>query len=294
PFVAGVYAGKVRALINDKGEKVKQAGPSTPVEVLGLSGVPEAGDSFMVVSDERRARQISAQRSEKQRQEHLRKSSRLRLDDLYTRIQQEGVKELNIVIKADVQGSVEALREALEKLSTDEVRLVVLQGAVGGITESDVMLASASNAIILGFNVRPTPKVMELAEREGVDIRLYTVIYEAIGDIKAAMEGLLEPVMEEKVLGRAEVRKLYHISRLGTVAGCYVTHGVILRNAEARVLRDERVIYQGKIASLRRFKEDVPEVQAGYECGIMLEKFNDLKEGDIIEPFQIEKIARKL
>lgn len=294
PLVAGLQAGKVRALINDKGKKVTAAGPSTPVEVLGLSGVPEAGDTFVVVSDERRARQISAHRSEKQREEFLRKSARVSLEDLYSQIQEGAVKELNIVIKADVQGSVQALREALEKLSTSEVKLVIIQGGVGGITEGDVMLASASNALIIGFNVRPTPKVMELAEREGVEIRLYTIIYEVISDMKAALEGLLEPETREKVLGRAEVRETFIVSRVGTIAGCYVTNGVIPRNAEARLIRDNIIVYQGKIASLRRFKEDVSEVQAGYECGIALEKFNDIKEGDIIEPFLVEKVARKL
>jgi translation initiation factor IF-2 len=209
-------------------------------------------------------------------------------------IKEGEVKELNVLIKADVQGSAQAVRDTLEKQSTSEVRLRVIQGAVGGITESDVMLASASNAIIIGFNVRPTPKASELAEREGVDVRLYTIIYDLVGDIRAALEGLLEPEMAEHIMGRAEVRETYHIPRIGVVAGCYVTEGTVTRNAECRLLRDDVVVYQGRIASLRRFKEDVHEVNSGYECGIGLERFADLKRGDIIEPFVREQVAKKL
>jgi translation initiation factor IF-2 len=293
-FVVGMHYGRVRALLNDRGEKIQEAGPATPVEVLGLSGVPLAGDLFQVVADEKKARQIALIRQERQREEHIQRTSRVTLEDLYRQIKEGEVKELNVLIKADVQGSVQAVRDTLEKLSTSEVRLRVIQGGVGGITESDVMLASASNAIVIGFNVRPTPKARELAEREGVDIRLYTIIYDLIADVKAALEGLLEPEFVEHILGRAEVREIFNIPRVGVVAGCYVTEGAIARNAECRLLRDNVVVYQGRIASLRRFKEDVQEVSSGYECGIGLDRFADVKRGDIIEPFVREQVAKKL
>jgi translation initiation factor IF-2 len=293
-FVVGMHYGRVRALLNDRGEKLQEAGPATPVEVLGLSGVPLAGDVFQVVADEKKARQIATLRQQRQREEHIQRTARVTLEDLYRRIKEGEVKELNVLIKADVQGSVQAVRDTLEKLSTNEVRLRVIQGAVGGITESDVMLASASNAIIIGFNVRPTPKARELAEREGVDVRLYTIIYDLIADVKAALEGLLEPEFVEHVLGRAEVRETFNIPRVGVIAGCYVTEGTINRNAECRLLRDNVVVYQGRIASLRRFKEDVAEVSSGYECGVALDRFSDIKRGDIIEPFVREQVAKKL
>lgn len=293
-FVVGMHYGRIRALLNDRGEKISEAGPATPVEVIGLSGVPLAGDLFQVVADERKARQIAIVRQQRQREEHIQRTSRVTLEDLYRQIKEGEVKELNVLIKADVQGSAQAVRDALEKLSTSEVRLRVIQGAVGGITESDVMLASASNAIIIGFNVRPTPKARELTEREGVDVRLYTIIYDLIADVKAALEGLLEPEVAEHIMGRAEVRETFHIPRIGVVAGCYVIEGTITRNAECRLLRDEVVVYQGRIGSLRRFKEDVHEVHSGYECGIGLDRFNDIKRGDIIEPFVREQVAKKL
>src|SRR5215510_5890602 len=293
-FVVGMHYGRIRALLNDRGEKIPEAGPATPVEVIGLSGVPQAGDLFQVVADEKKARQIATLRQQRQREEHIQRTARVTLEDLYRQIKEGEVKELNVLIKADVQGSVQAVRDTLEKLSTAEVRLRVIQGAVGGITESDVMLASASNAIIIGFNVRPTPKARELAEREVVDIRLYTIIYDLIGNVKAALEGLLEPEVAEHIMGRAEVRETYHIPRIGVVAGCYVTEGTVTRNAECRLLRDDVVVYQGRIASLRRFKEDVHEVSSGYECGIGLERFADIKRGDIIEPFVREQVAKKL
>ncbi|MBI3325423.1 MAG: translation initiation factor IF-2 [Nitrospinae bacterium] len=293
-FVVGMHYGRIRALLNDRGAKIQDGAPATPVEVVGLSGVPLAGDAFRVAADERKARQISALRRQRQREESMQRTSRVTLEDLYRRIQKGEVKELHTIIKADVQGSVQAVRDTLEKLSTSEVRLRLIQGAVGGITESDVMLASASNAIIIGFNVRPTPKARELAEREGVDIRLYTVIYDLIADVRGALEGLLEPEITERVLGRAEVRETFTIPRIGTVAGCYVTEGMIPRNAECRLLRENVVAYHGRITSLRRFKEDVQEVAGGYECGIVLERFNDLKRGDVIEPFVREKVAKKL
>jgi translation initiation factor IF-2 len=293
-FVVGMHYGRIRALLNDRGEKIPEAGPATPVEVIGVSGVPLAGDRFQVVGDEKKARQIATLRQQRRREEHIQRTSRVTLEDLYRQIKEGEVKELNVLIKADVQGSAQAVRDTLEKQSTSEVRVRVIQGAVGGITESDVMLASASNAIIIGFNVRPTPKASELAEREGVDVRMYTIIYDLIGDVRAALEGLLEPEVAEHIMGRAEVRETYHIPRIGVVAGCYVTEGTVTRNAECRLLRDEVVVYQGRIASLRRFKEDVHEVSSGYECGIGLERFADIKRGDIIEPFVREQVAKKL
>jgi len=293
-FVVGTHYGRTRALLNDHGEKIIEAGPATPVEVIGVSGVPLAGDLFQVVADEKKARQIATLRQQRRREEHMQRTSRITLEDLYRQIKEGEVKELNLLIKADVQGSAQAVRDTLEKQSTSEVRVRVIQGAVGGITESDVMLASASNAIIIGFNVRPTPKASELAEREGVDVRLYTIIYDLIGDVRAALEGLLEPEVAEHIMGRAEVRETYHIPRIGVVAGCYVTEGTITRNAECRLLRDDVVVYQGRIASLRRFKEDVHEVSSGYECGMGLERFADIKRGDIIEPFVREQVAKKL
>ncbi|HZC00337.1 MAG TPA: translation initiation factor IF-2, partial [Gammaproteobacteria bacterium] len=293
-FVVGVHYGRIRALLNDRGEKIQEVGPATPVEVTGLSGVPLAGDAFQVVTDEKKARQIATLRQQRQREEHIQRTSRVTLEDLYRQIKEGEVKELNVLLKSDVQGSAQAVRDALERLSTSEVRLRVIQGAVGGITESDVMLASASNAIIIGFNVRPTPKANELAEREGVDLRLYTIIYDLIADVKAALEGLLEPEVAEHIMGRAEVRETFHIPRVGVIAGCYVTEGTITRNADCRLLRDNIVVYQGRIGSLRRFKEDVHEVHSGYECGIGLDRFSDIKRGDIVEPFVRERVAKKL
>jgi translation initiation factor IF-2 len=295
-FVVGPFSGKVRALVADTGAKVQEAGPSMPVEVIGLPGVPSAGDSFVVVSDERVAREIAESRMSKQRTAELAAgASRVTLDDLYARIKEGDVKELSLVIKSDVQGSAEALSDAVEKLPSGPIKLQVIHRGVGGITESDVLLASASRAIIIGFNIRPEPKAAALAEREGVDIRLYTVIYDALADIKAAMEGMLEPTLKERVLGRAEVRQVFTISKVGTIAGCYITEGTITRqNSGVRVIRDHVMVYQGKLASLRRFKDDVREVQQGYECGIGIENFSDLKTGDILEVFTVDKIAGKL
>lgn len=289
-FIAGLNYGKVRALINDRGKKIKEAGPSTPVEVLGLSGVPLAGDSFVVVSDERKARQIGILRQTKQREEGLAKTSKVTLEDLYTQIQKGDIKELNILIKGDTHGSVQALKDSLEKLSTKDIILKVVHGAVGGITESDVMLSSASNAIIIGFNVRPTPKASEFLEKEKLDMRIYTVIYDAINDVKAAIKGLLEPKFKERVIGRAEIREVFNIPKIGPIAGSHVTQGIIKRGSETRLLRDNVIIYQGRIESLKRFKEDANEVQSGYECGIGIENFQDIKVGDIIETFFYEKV----
>ena len=294
PFVCGGNYGRVRAMMDEKGRKVEAAGPSTPVEILGLQGVPEAGSSFVAVTDEATARQVAEHRRGKQREADLVKTAKVSLEDLYQQIQAGDVKELRVVIKADVQGSVEALTEALTRLSTDEVRLNVLHASVGGITESDVLLASASNAVVIGFNVRPESKATEVAEREGVDVRLYTVIYDALNDVRDAMEGLLEPTVREKTVGRAEVRQVFSIPSAGVVAGSFVTDGKITRNAAVRLVRDHVVVYTGKIASLRRFKEDAREVQSGYECGIGLENYQDVKAGDVIEAYETERVARRL
>ncbi len=294
-LLSGVHVGKVRALIDDSGRRIQAAGPSTPVEVIGFSEVPSAGDVFTIVEDEKRARQIAMARFQKQRSIEIAKAKKLTLDELYTKIKEGQIKELNIIIKGDVQGSVEALKDALENITHSEVKVKVIHTSVGGINESDVMLATASNAIIIGFNVRPETKASQTAEKEGVDIRLYNVIYEAIEDVKKALEGMLEPTLKEKVLGRAEVRQLFPVSRLGTIAGCYVVDGYVSRSCDGiRVLRDNIVVYEGKLSTLRRFKDDVKEVQTGYECGILIENFNDLKVGDILENYIIEKIAAKL
>jgi translation initiation factor IF-2 len=294
-FLAGVHAGKVRALIDETGKRLKEAGPSTPVEVIGFPEVPLAGDIFIAVEDEKRARQIALARQQKQRLADLAKMKKLTLDELYAKIKEGEIRELNLIIKGDVQGSVEAIKEALESITHPQVKVKVIHSSAGGINESDIMLATASNAIIIGFNVRPELKASHVAEKEGVDIRLYNVIYDAIEDVKKALEGLLEPTLKEKIIGRAEVRQLFPISRVGTVVGCYVLDGFMSRAVDGiRVVRDNIVIYDGKIASLRRFKEDIKEVQAGYECGILIENFNDIKVGDILENYVIEKIATKL
>jgi translation initiation factor IF-2 len=292
--VCGTHYGRVRAMMDDRGRKVTDASPSAPVEILGLSGVVEAGDTIVVVGDETKARQVAEHRQAKEREAEMAKTSKVSLDDLYQQIQAGDVKDLRVVLKADVHGSVEALAEALQRLSTDEVRLVVLHGSVGGIIESDVLLASASNAIVIGFNVRPETKAAALAMREGVDIRLYTVIYDAVNDVRDALEGLLEPTEREKTIGRAEVRQTFTISGLGMIAGCAVVEGKITRGARARLLRDHVVIYTGRASSLRRFKDDVREVASGYECGIGLENYQDMKVGDVIEAYDVERVARRL
>ncbi|HET6514728.1 MAG TPA: translation initiation factor IF-2 [Thermodesulfovibrionales bacterium] len=294
-FLAGTNVGKVRALIDDTGKRIHEAHPSTPVEVIGFSDVPTAGDTFFAVEDEKKARQIAMVRHQKQRLAEIAKQKKLTLDDLYSKIKEGEIKDLNIIIKGDVQGSIEALKDAFEHIVHAEVKVRVIHASVGAINESDVMLAAASNAIIMGFNVRPEPKAYQLAEREGVDMRHYNIIYVAIEDVKKALEGLLEPTLKEKILGRAEVRETFQVSRLGTIAGCYVLDGTISRASDGiRIIRDNIVIYGGKISSLKRFKEDVRDVQTGYECGIMIENYNDLKVGDILENYVIEKIAGKL
>jgi len=292
--VAGSAYGKVRAMVDDKGRRVKKAGPSTPVEVLGLSDVPLAGDLFHAVKDDKTAKVIASKRIIKKREEDLKATAKVSLDDLFKQIKEGQVKDLNIIIKADVQGSIEALKQSLQKLSNEEVRVNPIHGGVGAITETDVMLASASNAIIIGFNVRPDANARKAAEREKVDMRLYRVIYNAIEDVKSAMVGMLEPEFKEVVIGRAEVRQTFKVSKVGTIAGCYVTEGKITKNAEVRVIRDGIVIHEGKLESLKRFKDDVREVLEGFECGIMISKFNDITEGDIIEAFVMEEVQREL
>ena len=291
PFIVGCYFGKIRALLDDKGKKIKKAIPATPVEVVGLPDVPQPGDHFMVVQDEKKARQLSSLRLQQQREIQLAKSTRITMDDLHQQILEGQIKELNLIIKADVQGSIHAVQEAFRNLENKEVRIKCIHDAVGGITESDVILASASNAIIIGFNVRPTDQATKLATRDQVDVRLYSIIYDAINDMKQAMEGMLAPKYKERIVGRAEIREVFTIPKVGTIAGCHVLSGKMERNLEARLIRDSVVVYQGKIASIRRFKDDVKEVAAGYDCGVSIEKFQDLKQGDVIEPFVMEEIT---
>ena len=293
PVVAGPAYGKIRAMTDDKGRRVKVAGPSTPVEILGLSEVPSAGDSFYVAANDKQARQLAESVIAKNRETLIGQTpQKVSLDDLFNQIQSGNMKELGIVVKADVQGSVEAVRQSLEKLSNEEVRVRIIHGGVGAITESDVMLASASNAIIIGFNVRPEPAAKAFADEEKVDVRLYRVIYNAIEDIQAAMKGMLDPVYEEKVLGHAEVRQTFKASGVGTIAGSYVKDGKIVRNCQVRIVRDGIVVYEGDLESLRRFKDDVKEVAAGYECGLVFKKYNDIKEGDWVEAFTMVEVPR--
>ncbi|NTU59718.1 MAG: translation initiation factor IF-2, partial [Deltaproteobacteria bacterium] len=292
--LAGGYYGRLRALTNDQGKRVKGAGPSIPVEITGLDGVPSAGQAFLVMDTERAAKEIASRRVEKAREEEMAQTRRVTLADLHTRIAEGEIKELPIVIKADVQGSAEAVAQALEKLSTDEVRVKVIHAAVGGITETDINLASASGAIIVGFHVRPEAKGAALAEQAGVDIRLYNIIYDATDDVKKAMGGLLSPTIEEKVIGRVEVRQLFRVPKIGTIAGCRVTQGVVQRSARLRVLRDSVVIYEGQLASLKHFKDDVREVKEGNECGLSIQNYNDIKEGDILEFYTQEEVERTL
>ena len=289
--VAGMAFGRIRAMVNSRGERVKSAGPSMPVEVIGFGDVPEAGDAISAV-DERLSRQVVEERRAKQKAEMVKKSARVTLDELYSQIAAGNVKDLNIIIKADVQGSVEAVKQSLEKLSNDEVRVRTIHSGVGAITENDVMLANIDNAIIIGFNVRADAKATAAAARDNIDIRFYRIIYQAIEDVENAMKGLLAPEFKENVLGHAEVRTVFKVSGVGTVAGSYVTDGKVQRNASVRLLRDNVVVFEGKLDSLKRFKDDAREVAAGYECGIGLEKFNDIKEGDVIECFVMEEVAR--
>jgi len=293
-FIAGAVNGKVRAMFDDLGEKIREAGPSSPVEVLGLTTVPKAGDRFQVLTEEWKARQIGTFRQEKIRQETLARTSRLTLDHLHQQIASGSIKELPIILKADVQGSIEVLSKTLSEMPSDQVKLRILHSGTGAITETDVLLASASNAIIIGFNVRPERSATELAEKEEVEIRLHTVIYNITNEIKNAMAGLLEPTFKEVYLGRAEVRNTFKIPKVGVIAGCGVIDGKITRASEIRLLRDNIVIHEGKISSLKRFKDDASEVKNGFECGIGIDRFNDVKVADIIEAYVMEKVATRL
>lgn len=290
--VSGTSHGRVRAMIDDKGKRVKKATPSIPVMILGLSEVPEAGEYIYVVDNEKKARYYTEIRKEKIREEQMKASQKVSLDDLFEQIQSGEVKELNVIIKADVKGSVEAVKQSLAKLETEEVRVNIIHGGVGGITESDVMLASASNAIIIGFNVRPTLTAIDISKRESVDIRTYRVIYDAIEDIESAMRGLLDPDIVEEAIGRAEIRATFKVPNVGMVAGIYVLQGKITRSSKVRLLREDVVIYEGDISSLKRFKDDVREVQSGYEGGLSLENYNDIKEGDIVEAYILKEVKR--
>ena len=289
PVICGTATGKVRAMLNHKGERVSKAGPATPVELLGLNDVPLAGDRFQAVADDRLARQVAEKRSQKIKAA-AQQRQRITLDDLFKQIQEGEVKDLNLVIKGDVQGSVEALQEAILKLSLEEVQVKVIHAGAGAISESDVMLAAASNAIVIGFNVRPDNNARRLAEQDQVDLRLYRVIYEALSDIEAAVHGLLKPVYREQILGQAEIRQVFKASRLGNIAGCHVTEGKITRNSLVRLIRDGVVVHEGKLASLKRFKDDIREVSSGFECGILLEGFNDISEGDLIEAYTMQQV----
>jgi translation initiation factor IF-2 len=294
PFFSGTTWGRVRAMTDERGKRISEAGPATPVQLSGFEDVPNAGDSIAVVDDDTQARMIGQLRQEKARENAQQKVGRMSLDQLFQRMQTGGVKELNLIVKADVQGSVEVLSETLRKLSTAEVKVNVIHTSVGAVSTNDVMLATASDAIVIGFNVRPERNASELADKEGVDIRMYTVIYNLVDEMRAAMTGLLDPKFQEVFQGRAQVRDTFKVPKVGTIAGCMVTEGIIPRTASIRLLRDNRVILEGKIASLRHFKNDVAEVRQGFECGIGIEKFQDVKVGDVIEAFKIEQLAAAL
>lgn len=293
PIVVGYTYGRVRAMTNDLGRRVKEAGPSTPVEITGLNEVPQAGDRFMVFEDEKKARQIGEARAQKQIVQQRSVKARVSLDDLFEKIKQGEMKELNIIVKADVQGSVEALVAALQKIEVEGVRVKIIHSGVGAVTEYDIMLASASNAIVIGFNVRPDANAKRVAEAEKVDIRLHRIIYKVIEEIEAAMKGMLDPEYEEKVIGQAQVRQTFKVSKVGTIAGCYVTDGKITRDSSVRLIRQGIVVYEGQIDTLKRYKDDVKEVAQGYECGITIKNFNDIKEGDVIEAYIMQEVERK-
>ncbi len=291
-IIAGTAVGRVRAMVDDKGRKLNEAGPSIPVEIMGMSEVPGAGDQFYAVADERMARALAEQRRAEEKAASARPAAKVSLEDLFAQIQEGQVKHLNIIVKADVQGSAEAVRTSLEKLSNDEVKVQVIHSAVGAINESDILLASTSDAIVVGFNVRPDNAARDSAERAGVDVRMYRVIYECIEEIETAMKGMLAPKFKEVVLGHAEIRQTFKVSGVGTIAGCRVLDGKITRSSSARLLRENVVIYEGTLASLKRFKDDAREVDAGYECGLSLDKYNDIKEGDVVEAFIMEEVKQ--
>jgi len=293
-FIVGSVFGKVRAMISDRGQQIRKAEPSTPVEVLGLESLPEAGDDFQVVTDTAKAKQIVGFRDQKAKEAALAKSGRLTLEQLHKQMREGEVKELPLIIKTDVGGSAEVLTETLQKLSNDKVSIRVIRSGVGAINESDVLLASAGNAIIIGFNVRPERNASAIAEQEKVDMRLHTIIYNVTDEVKKAMTGLLEPVFREVYKGKAEVRDTFRITKVGNVAGCLVVDGAITRDSEVRLLRDNIVVHTGKIGSLRRFKDDVSEVKSGMECGITLASYSDVKQGDVIEAFVTERVATEV
>ncbi|MCK5509218.1 MAG: translation initiation factor IF-2, partial [Desulfobacterales bacterium] len=293
-IVCGIHYGKIRAMLNDRGMYVETAGPSMPVEVIGLIGVPNAGDELIALADDKSAKQVSLYRTQKQRSKELSKTSRLSLEKLFEKIQEGETRELNLIIKADVHGSIEALGDSLIKLSNDEVKINIIHSATGAIIESDISLAAVSDAIIIGFNARSSSKVQALANEENIDIRFYNVIYDAIKDIKNAIVGMMKSTFEERILGKAEVREVFHVPKIGTIAGCHVTDGKIERGKLARLIRDGIVCYSSKISSLKRFKDDAKEVQSGYECGIGIENFNDIKMGDIVECYYLEEIKPEL
>ncbi|MFH1016883.1 MAG: translation initiation factor IF-2, partial [Pseudomonadota bacterium] len=291
---AGTQWGKIRAMVDDRGKRVREAGPSAAVEVMGLGGMVMAGDSFVCVDDEKKAKQYSDIRQKQAREADLVKTPKVSLEDLYERIKQGDMKELRVVVKADMSGSVEVLTDTIQKLSTPKVSVQVIHGGVGGISESDIMLASASQALVVGFNVRPDPSARQLAEHQGIDIRLYEVIYTLTEDLAKAMAGLLAPRKVEQFLGRIEVRQTFTISKVGTVAGCTVIEGKIVRSASVRLVRDSVPVYTGRLSSLKRFKDDAREVEKGLECGLSIENFNDIKVGDVIEAFTVEEVAPTL
>jgi len=292
--LAGTTSGKIKAMQDERGNIVKEVGPSRPISILGLDGAPQAGDKFNVLDDEREAKQIATRRSQLQREQSVRTQRHITLDEIGRRIALGGFKELNIILKGDVDGSVEALTDSFQKLSTDEIQVNIIHKAVGPITESDVLLASASDAVIIGFNVRPMGNARQVADKEEIDIRMYSIIYDAINDLKDAMEGMLSPEMKEEITGTAEIRETFKISKIGTVAGCMVTNGKIFRNSSIRLIRDGVVIYTGELSSLKRFKDDAKEVAKGYDCGLQVKNYNDIKELDIVEAFQEVAVKKKL
>ncbi len=293
-ILAGCYSGRIKAMHNERGLIVKEAGPAIPVTILGLNGAPQAGDKFNVMNDEREAREIANKRLQLQREQGIRTQKHITLDEIGRRLAIGDFKELNIIVKGDVDGSIEALADSLLKLSTEKVAVNIIHKSVGAISESDVMLASASNAIIVGFQVRPTANARKLAETEQIDIRLYSIIYDAINEVKAAMEGMLAPEFEEKITCNIEIREVFKISKVGTIAGCYVLDGKVNRNTKVRIIRDGIVVHSGSLGSLKRFKDDVKEVAAGYECGLNIDKFNDIQVGDIIEGYEMVEVKAKL
>ncbi len=292
--VTGLYYGRIRGMLDDKGKRVTEAPPSKPIEIMGLSGVPQAGDEFFVVKDEKKARTLSLLKQDEKRRARLAGQKRITLEDIYARAKEGKIKELKIILKGDVQGSIEALGKSLEDLSTDQIKLNIIHSGVGSINESDVILAAASTAVIIGFNAKTEEKAQETAQKEGVEIKQYHIIYEAIADVRAAMEGLLEPIAKEVFLGRAIVKQVFRITKAGVIAGCLMQKGSINRQAKVKLVRDKQVVYEGKVGSLKRFKDDVKEVAEGFECGIGLGGHDDIKEGDVIEAYTIEMVARRL